>query len=178
MALPSYESADGKDDNKKCPSSPNLMSKPGELSQDKLMALLKSFNIEVNIKNKDGSESKHDNIKSFPTNPSQNWWTNVIPSTFAAPNKLQSGLRLCTTSCSGNNLENMKVVISKAQCMLYHSEQTKTTKIVTTALSPAIAGHDKLPSDIITQILNGMSSASTKVFCSACNTQIAMMTNS
>jgi hypothetical protein len=39
-------------------------------------------------------------------------------------------------------------------------------------------GHDKLPSDIITQILNGIWSASTKEFCNICNTQTAMMTHS
>ena len=39
-------------------------------------------------------------------------------------------------------------------------------------------GHDKLPSDVVTRVLNGMSTASTDEFCQVCHTQIAMMNNS
>jgi hypothetical protein len=39
-------------------------------------------------------------------------------------------------------------------------------------------GQDKLPSDVVTRVLNGMSTASTDEFCQVCHTQIAMMNNS
>jgi hypothetical protein len=39
-------------------------------------------------------------------------------------------------------------------------------------------GHDKLPSDVVTRVLNGMAAASTDEFCQVCHTQIAMMNNS
>jgi len=39
-------------------------------------------------------------------------------------------------------------------------------------------GHDRLPSDVVTRVLNGMSTASTDEFCQVCHTQIAMMNNS
>ena len=39
-------------------------------------------------------------------------------------------------------------------------------------------GHDKLPSDVVTRVLNGMATASTDEFSQVCHTQIAMMNNS
>ena len=39
-------------------------------------------------------------------------------------------------------------------------------------------GHDRLPSDVVTRVLNGMSTALTNEFCQVCHTQIAMMNNS
>jgi hypothetical protein len=39
-------------------------------------------------------------------------------------------------------------------------------------------GRDRLPLDVVTRVLNGMSTASTDEFCQVCHTQIAMMNNS
>jgi hypothetical protein len=39
-------------------------------------------------------------------------------------------------------------------------------------------GHDRLPSDVVTRMLNGMSTTLTDEFCQVCSTQIAMMNNS
>jgi hypothetical protein len=100
----------------KCPPSPTLKSNLGDLSEEDLLALLKSMNIEVKIKTEDENKAyEHDSVKSLPTIPSQNQWSNINPSAFAPTTKLQSGLLLRTTSYSGNKLSNVKAIISKAQ---------------------------------------------------------------
>jgi hypothetical protein len=57
MAPPSYKTNNNDDEGDKHPPSPTLKSKLGDLSEEDLVALLKSMNIEVKIKTED--KTKH-----------------------------------------------------------------------------------------------------------------------
>jgi hypothetical protein len=114
----------------------NLASQLKGLSADKLAALFTHTNI--NIVKQEGKRN-YNKMQQFPARPRQGQ---------GGVSMLPSGLQLCSSSCTGSKLGNVKVVIPKTYRRNTLHNQQKTKKIVTSPLSSAIAGSN------ITKILS------------------------
>jgi hypothetical protein len=106
----------------------NLASQLKGLSPDKLAALFKRMNVNV-VKQEDGHD--YDSVRQFSARPCQGQGGVLM---------LPNGLQLCSSSRTGSKLGDVKVVISKAYHRNTLHNQQKMKKIVTSPLSPAIAG--------------------------------------
>jgi hypothetical protein len=106
----------------------NLVSQLKGLSPDELAALFKGMNIDI-MKQEDDRD--YDSMQQFSAHPCQGQGGALM---------LPSGLQLRSSFCTGSKLGDIKVIIPKAYRGNTLHNQQKTKKIVTSPLSPAIAG--------------------------------------